>query len=487
MGCLVSHSERLSSTDALNIYGENATFNSHVVGIFRFDGPIPFDDYVADFSHRLPKIPRFRQVVTPVPLLLGHPTWEPDPNFQLDNHLHEIQFTPETAEAELKTLVDSMFQDPISFKKPPWDIYLVNGLENGESAVVMRLHHCLTDGTGALKIFTAIFDFEETPFKEEAIDAGPLTSDPIPGAMHRMTRAIADGVRYRTGAMARWPKALVEWVRNPDIERRKKRREAKAVNKRWAKVPVLRYPWNAPCCGRVKHDWIQLDLEAVRKVRVEGGGTVNDVLLTVYAGAVKKFAVARGQDTAGKFYRVQMPLNMRAHGDHGEWGNYVTLMPALLPLDITDPVEQLRFVAAFTQDAKEAETGLKFHETIYLLQRILPPQLQKAAVRLFVWNLLPVLERAIGRPPKPNSYLTNVRWPDVSGYLGGRRLIGLYPMSDVAPGGAMELAAVNLENRLNVVISVDHDAMTDLPEFMRYLKESFAELCEAANVTPAQT
>ncbi len=471
--------ERLGPLDATLLFIETASTTSTVGLICRFDGPIPFDEYVRDFRRcRIQRLPRFSQVIAPVPLTLNFPTWEDDPNFNLDDHLHEISLAPPVAERDLMAEVSRLVDPRIDFSRSPWNIYIVNGLEDGGSAVVFHMHHCVSDGVGFIKVLQGVFDFEPTPFNADAPEEPWPQAPPLPGPLRRVGRGVRDRFTRRpaktlsdeAGADAAAQKAA-------DKERSK---AFGLTMKEFMSAPGVRLPFNAPLSGHAHHGGVSFDLEDIRAITGVFGGTVNDVLLATLGGAVERFAEGIGIEVAEKSCRIYQAANTRTRDEKGDWGNRLGFMPALVPMGLADVGERLRQVTAYTKKTKELGAREAVDKFVRAFQNKMPPALVKLGLRLTFSRPFQKLSTRSKRPPPFNIYLSNVRFPDFTAYLGERRMTSMIGLGPLALSTGVMCAAGNYGGRFFIGVTADSVTMPDVEGFCDKLEAAFDELLAAA-------
>ncbi len=462
--------------DATLLYLETETSNSNFGLLCRFDGPIPFDDYVTDFKcRRIGSLPRFRQVVAPVPLNLGFPTWEDDPRFDLESHLHHICLEPPGSEQQLREICNRLIGRRIDFRRPPWDIFIVNGLHDGGSVVVFHMHHCITDGVGFLKILRAVFDATPTPFITG--DAAELTfpsPPPLPGSFERLKRALRD--RFVRRAKDAPTTGGAEETAARKAAEKERSAAFNMTMKEFIQAPGIRLPFNEPLSGRIHACGVAFHLEELRVVSSALGGTVNDTLLTILAGAIDRMSEELGIEVAGKYCRAYQAANARTANELEQWGNRLAFLPALLPLGLTDPSERFRQIAAFTKRAKERGVREAADVLIRGFQTKLPPPLAKLGLRLMLARGIQKLGAMSKRPPVINIYVTNVRLPEFTAYLGERRMAGLTGIAPLVPNTGVTCSAVNYDGKLHIGVTADSESMPDLDTFIAQLTQARDEL-----------
>jgi len=482
----VAAGERLSPMDATLLYLETATSSSSIGVVFRFDGPIAFDDYVKDFrNRRIQRIPRFRQVVAPVPLNLSFPTWEVDPGFDLDIHLHDIRLDPPGSDRELRSLTDRVIAQRFDFRRSPWDIFVVNGLHDGSSALIFHMHHCITDGVGFFKILQAVFDASPQPFCVDGPDESPSVAPPLPGAMERLRGAMRDRFARRAKRNTR-----DETASEAADRKARKKEKSKAffiAMSEFMQAPGIRLPFNAPLSGRVHHGTVSFDLAELQQVAKALGGTINDVLLTILGGAIDRLSQELEIEVAGRNCRVYQAANARTADDHEKWGNRLAFMPAIVPLGLSDSLERLRRIADYTRKVKDSGVREAADNMVQGFQTKLPPPLAKLGLRLMLSRAMERLTALSKSPPLFNIYVTNVRMPEFNSHLGGRRIIGLTGLAPLVPNTGVTCASANYDGRLHVGITADAVTMPDVEGFVAKLTRACEDLLEAARAASLLT
>ncbi len=218
--------DRLTSEDAVFLYLERPEMPLHIGSVSIFDGPIPFQACVDFIESRLPLIPRYRQRIVAPPLNVGHPTWEPDPDFDIRNHTHHVKLRHGT-DAELRSLAAKVFTGLMDRTRPLWDLTVVDGLAKGRSAWIWRVHHCLVDGASGVGLFNVLLDpaLQSPNGQQRRYHAPPLPgpssslADALATSYSEMVERVsvrADGhVEHRAGADERSGAAGIESTAAP--------------------------------------------------------------------------------------------------------------------------------------------------------------------------------------------------------------------------------------------------------------------------------
>ena len=477
---MLSTGERLGPMDATLLYLETPTSSSNVGLVCRFDGPIPFDEFVEDFKRRrLHRLPRFHQLVAPVPFNLSFPTWEDDPNFVPDHHIHLVELEPPGSEPQLEDVIDDVMGRRVDLRRPPWDLTVVNGLADKSSIVLIHMHHCLSDGVGVTKVFNALFEPNPVPLNVDIPEAELPQAQPLPGPFARLAGAARDWRTRRQGRKAGPAKAPDELARRKAEDKERWKAFGKTM-KEFMQTPGIRLPFNAPLSGRLHHGFASFELDALRLIKDRIGGTINDVLLTILAGAIDRLAGKLGIPVDGAYLRVYQAANTRSTDESGDWGNRLAFMPASVPLGLADPADCLRQTAAYTKRTKELGVREVADSVVRAFQTKIPPPLAKLGLRLM---LAPSFERLTalgGRPPGFNVYLTNVRFPDFDAFIGGQRLTEISGLAPLVPNTGVTCAAVSYRGRLCIGITADLETLPDVDGFGAMLCEAFEHLLAAS-------
>src|SRR6266550_1638488 len=202
--------ERLSSLDASFLYLETPAMHMHVAGLSIFapreDGPLTYDDVQRVVEARIHLAPRLRQRVLPVPGNLGRPLWVDDDRFDLDFHLRRSAVPSPGGGFQLERAVGRVLSRPLDRSKPLWELYVFEGVDEGRTAVLLKLHHALADGIGGMLIGSALFDLEPD------VPLGPpprarWIPEPIPPREELVRAAVEEMASHPAEALARTARA----------------------------------------------------------------------------------------------------------------------------------------------------------------------------------------------------------------------------------------------------------------------------------------
>jgi diacylglycerol O-acyltransferase len=466
-GEILPPGDRLSALDASFLHLEDGSAHMHVASVLVFDGdPPPYGELLAGIESRLHLVPRYRQRLAPVPLGQGRPIWVDDPHLNLRYHVRATGLPSPGSEAQLEALAGRVFSQRLDRDKPLWEIWLVSGLEGGRFALLAKTHHALVDGISGVDIVTVLFDTSPEP----AAPADPgqrWLPRPLPGRAKLLGEALLERASapteiVRTGRAAlRGPLRVAAGVRDAAVGM-----GAMA----WAGLnPAPRTPYNAPIGAHRRFTWVRTNLADVKAIKNELGGTVNDVVLATISGALGRHLRRRGQNTDGLELKAMVPVSVRADVERGELGNRVTAVFAPLPVWCREPVARLDVVTERMLSLKEGGQAVGA-QTLTELSGFAPSTIMAQASRL------------MSRQRLFNVVVTNVPGPQFPLYLLGREMIDPFPMVPLARNQGVGVALMSYNGRLNVGLVGDYDLMWDIDDLALDVRESLAELAEAAAV-----
>jgi len=471
---------RLSPMDAFFLYVETDEMPMHIGAVEIFDGEIDFEQFKETIDSRLHKIPRYLQRVIPAPFNLGHPTWEFDPDFNIDNHIFQLDLEAPATDDDLRDLANKLFEGPLDRDKPLWEAYVINGLSDGRSGLFMRVHHCMVDGIAGVGLMYVILDTLPDPPITEKKEMDP---DPLPGANARMFDALWDNAIEGIDTVTQLQKDLVEYG-NGATDLVSSAKEFASVMGDFLK-PIKRLPFNQPFSGERRIGWAQFSFAEARAIRAALGGTVNDVALTVLGGAVRKYMKRHGEPTRREFLRVLVPVNIRKDQDRGALGNHVAFLPAEVPLDVADHVERFRQIHETMQILKKERVADAIHLMFSVLQGSSAP-IQASMLSAISRPLAQGMLGKIAKVPPLHMICTNVPGPQIPLYCTGHKMLEHYALIPVAFEMGVTCGVTTYDQKMFVTLIADEQACPDVDALMEYYEECFYELREQAKVRPAE-
>jgi diacylglycerol O-acyltransferase / wax synthase len=462
----VEHMDRLTSVDASFLTEERGGAHMHVGAVLIFEGPPPtHDDLLDQIRSRLHLVPRYRQKLAFPPLEAGRPLWIDDPRFNLDYHVRHTALPKPGSMEQLELLAGRIFSQRLDRSKPLWETWLVQGLEDNRFALISKTHHSMIDGIAGVDLASVLFDASPVPSR---IDPEPWTPHPEPSAAQLVAEGIK-GVLKRPFSLAG---EAVEAVEHPRSTLSGVREAAEGVGEvAWAvlnRAPET--PLNVPIGPHRRLLPVSRRLDDFKLIKNALGGTVNDVVLAVVAGALRRWLRSRGVRTEGLELRALVPVSIRAELERGELGNRIAVMRGPLPVYVEDPVERLRIASDAMRGLKESKQALGA-EVISSFNDFAPPTLLAQASRLnFSTRLF-------------NLIVTNVPGPQFPLYLLGRELQELIPVAFLPENHALAIAIMSYNGRVDFGLLGDYDALPDIDVVAHALEDALDELLEAARAS----
>ncbi len=459
-------SRRMSAEDAWFLYFEKSHAPLHIGSVAIYEGQIPFDKMYASLDARMHTIPRYRQRAVIPPFYAGHPTWEDDPKFSLDRHLKLVTLDPPGSETQLQELCSGMFAEMLPRDRPLWDIVMIQGLEGDRTAMLSRVHHCLVDGVSGVDITTVLFDAEPEPGPPAEEPPGWIPR-PEPSSLELLSSAITERVTV--------PAEVVRGVRA--IARRPLQALGAVRHALGATGAIAGKGLSAPDTAlnveigpHRRFAWVRADLADLKRIKDVYGGTVNDVVLTVVAGALGRHLRSLGHETDGLVLKAMVPVSIRTAEQQGSLGNQVTAMMASLPVGCEDPIERLGIVRRSMGNLKQSKQAVGAN-LIADMTDFAPPTIVSQAARLQ------------SRQRFFNLVVTNVPGPQFPLYVLGRRLRDIFPMVPLAKRQAVCVGIMSYDGGINFGLIGDYEAMPALGGLAIDLNDELESLAALAPAT----
>jgi WS/DGAT/MGAT family acyltransferase len=461
--------ERLSALDASFLYLERPSMHMHVAAVSlldpstRPDGRLRARDVTDLFVSRLHTVPRFRQRVVRVPLDLSLPVWADDPTFDLDYHVRRAALPAPGGRRELADLVQRVLSRPLDRTKPLWELYVIEGLEDGHVATLMKVHHAMIDGLSGMHLAAAMYDLSAEP---PPTSPSPTWSpEPLPGAEELVGEAVRALAMHPIDGMAT---ALENVRRSPALAALDLGGVASGVRSLFGMGTRPASPFDVRIGPNRRFAMTEAPVQRFREIKAALGGTVNDVVLTVVGGALRRVLAERGEPTRGRTLRVMVPVSVRGGGD-GPFGNRVAPAFVDLPVGPMGPKRRLALVREGTAHLKESMMAMGA-DTIIGLGAYAPGGLLAAAAR------------AMSRAPWFNLVVSNIPGPQQPLYLAGARLIASYPSMPLGENSALSIACSSLGGTMAFGLTGDWDGMPDVEGLALSIDGSLAEAAKAAGI-----
>jgi WS/DGAT/MGAT family acyltransferase len=410
----------------------------HTGGIALLEGPAPpFPEILEHVRARLHRVPRYRRRLVVPPLGVGDPQWVDDPAFNLSYHVRHTGLPAPGDGAKLHALAARVFGQQLDRSKPLWELWIVEHVEGGGWALISKTGLELVEDPQDADLMATLF--ETTP-DVRRVSAPHWEPGPAPSPAQLAASAVNDALRPAS-ALSRL------------------RRAVEAAAERALPTAPPETPLNVRTGPHRRLSVVDAQLDDFRVVRDAFGGTVNDVVLAVVAGALRRWLHDRATRAEGLAITAGVPVSIE--------GDRLVQVDCPLPVDVLDPIERLTAISARMRELVESQRALGAAE-IAASGDFAPPTILARAAR-------------IGLTTRAHALLvTNVPGPQTPVYLLGRRMERTFPVPALVPGHALAVAVLSYDGGMNFGLLADYDAMPDLDAFAVGLVDALAELLELA-------
>jgi WS/DGAT/MGAT family acyltransferase len=476
---------QLTGLDAQFLALETARQAGHVGGLAVLDpstrpnGRLELADIHNMIAERLPLLPPFRWRLKSVPLGLDYPYWIDDPDFDLEYHVRELAIPPPPTEAKLADQVARIFSRPLDRSRPLWEVYLIHGLQDGDVAVLTKIHHAVIDGMSGAEIMGVLLDL--TPEGREAPPPLDRTPDHEPSDLEMLARGLLGTPRYLKRVLSATPSTLPNLEDTPILRElpgaktlgRTTERVIRTLRGRPSRVlertnlTPPRTSFNGRVSAHRRFVFGQLSLEEVKTVKNASGYTVNDVVMAICAGAVRRWLIEHDELPNSPLV-VQMPISVRSEEERGTYGNRIGMMSVPLFTNEHDPQERLRLTHEAMRVAKERHKALPAQLLQDATQFIPPAVFARASQMTF--------SLAAMRRPVWNLVISNVPGPQFPLYMAGACLRANYPISVITDGMGLNITVMSYNGHMDFGIVADREQMRDVWKLIEWLQESLDEL-----------
>lgn len=460
---------RLSGQDAAFLYGETPNWHMHISGLMVLDPsdspePFSFDRYREILIERLPEVPQLRWKLVDVPFGIDRPRWIEDPDLDPDYHIRRIGLPTPGGERELHEVVGRIAGYKLNRAKPLWEAWVIEGLEGGKVATLMKMHHALVDGVSGAGLSEVMLDLEPTPRPPSGETVERIETDRIP----------SDLELFAVGALT----SLVDGPRRTRKFLTQTLRQVRAVRPQFDQERQPTLPIRAPRTvlnqdpsPRRRFAASSIDLDRARRVKDAFGVKLNDVVLALCASTLRDYLADHGGVPEDPLV-TQCPVSLRPQGD-ADVGNKVGSMFASLATDIDDPVERLATIHESTTSAKAMREAMSAHQIMGITEIMAPAWIGLAA-RMYTRRGLAKIA-----PPSVNVAISNVPGPDFPLYMVGSRVQTMYPMGPLILGMSLNITVFSYDGRLDFGFMVCPEAIPDPEALADGIERAIAEL-EAA-------
>jgi WS/DGAT/MGAT family acyltransferase len=479
---------QLTSLDAQFLAVESGRTYGHVGSLCVYDpatapgGELRVTDLCRMVSERLHLLPPFRWRLVNVPFGLDLPYWVEDPDFDLDFHIRESAIPPPGDDRKLAETVSRIFARPLDRARPLWELYLIHGLPEGRVALLTKVHHAVVDGVSGNEILSVLLD--PSPEGQDIPPApdGKVAGERVPSDLEMLARGAAGLPRQPLRALKALPTTLPALTEIPGANAfpvvprlskglSKLRGLAGApTSSEILEITSARAPrtsFNGRISPHRRFAFGSLPLDTVKAIKNEMGITVNDVVVTLCASAVRAWLLER--DELPRTPLVAMvPVSVRAPHEEGTFGNRISAMIVPIPTDVADPRARLQRAHELLRGAKANHAALPA-SLLTDATSFIPPAVAALAAR----TTIDLLGRT--RPPL-NLVISNVPGPREDLYAAGARLEQMFPVSVVVDGVGLNITVMSYRDHLDFGVVTDQGQIPDAWPFIDHLQEALEEL-----------
>jgi len=455
-------SHPLSAVDSAWLHMDDPTNLMMVTGVALLDGPIDVERCYKTFESRLLSFDRFRMRVTDHRDALNAPRWEPDPYFSLRSHIHRVALPSPGDMTALQEFLGDLASTPLDRTKPLWQVHLVENVLGG-SAIVMRFHHCIGDGTAMNTVMHRLMDTtpdapieRPTPHSNHDHTLGPLL-EPLVSTIEG-TIKLADDLVHEGMEFLRHPEHLLDLPAQAASG-------ALALSRVLLLPPETKTPFKGPLGVQKRIAWsAPVRLDQVKQIGKIAGAKVNDVLLAAVAGALRAYLIGRNFKVDGLEIRAVIPVDLRPPSRAHDLGNEFGLVFLSLPLGTPGPVMRLAEVKQRMEALKRSPEAYVFYGLLNFFGRT-PAQVEEQAVNLF--------------GSKATAVMTNVRGPTEQLYLAGNRIKNIMFWVPQSGRLGMGISIMSYCGQVTLGVITDAGLVPDPQTITEAFEREFHELYDA--------
>ena len=459
--------EAVTGLDATFLYGESPTSPMHIGSVAIIEGSLKFDTFKKTVESRLHMLPKLRKRLMNVPMSVDYPYWVDDPNFDIALHMQHIALPEPGGWSELRALSSSIFSEPLDRTRPLWSLTFVEGLDQlsqlpkGSVAVISKVHHVAIDGMAGAGMLAILFDL--APTDKEPPAPKPFRPEPLPNEFQLVYKSALSFAKDPF----KLPKIMSQTVASTvkaGVVARFKRLEMPT-----APFTAPTTPFNGIISASRKWNTTILELDRVKALKKIMGCTLNDVILGICAGALRRYLDEKGK-LPHRPLVAMVPISHREKNDTSAEGNKVSSMLVQLATNIEDPLERLEAIQANTVRGKTYNNALGAKSLSNLAEAV-PFGIANQAAKLYSrYNM------AKAHNPVFNLVITNVPGPQVPLYVHKHKLVSVMGTAPIIDGMGLMIVIFSYNGQITISPTSDARSMPDIDDLNRYILDSANEL-----------
>jgi diacylglycerol O-acyltransferase len=471
--------KQLTGLDSLFLAMETPAVFGHVGSVCIVDPSTAAEEFTLDhftraIAERLPLVPLFRRRLVTVPLGLDNPYWIDDPDFDLEFHVRELALPRPGTDRQLSEQVARLHARPLDRSRPLWELYLISGLADGRVAVYNKVHHAAVDGVSGSDILSALLDLtpEGRPAPQEQ---EPFVGEQPPGTGKMLARSAGSALGHPAhavrvaGNLIRSSPALARAYKEPLVgllPGRGDRGNDPVLSGVRLRAP--RTPFNTNITPHRRWAFASVPLSDVKKIREGTSLTVNDVVMGLCTGALRRWLLDHEALPAAPLVAA-VPVSVRTEEQQGTSGNRVSIMLGELPTHLDSPAERLNAVHRAMAAAKEQHDAIPA-SLLADVSQFAPPTLANLA-----WRLSARL-RLFERVNPYNVIISNVPGPQLPLYLAGAELQAFYPVSAIFDGQGLNITVMSYRGTMFFGLVACRELVPDLEVLTDHLRAELDDL-----------
>jgi len=462
--------KRLSGWDAVLLYSETPTVHMHtlklaVIDVSELKGrQFGLDEFRRVIRGRLYKLDPFRYELVDIPFKFHHPMWRENCEVDLDYHVRPYRVDSPGGRRQLDDAVGRIASTPLDRSKPLWEMYFIEGLANGRIAVLGKIHHALADGVASANLLARGMDLQSGP-----ADRDSYAMDPAPGRSELVRTAFADHLRQ----IRRLPGVMRYTAQGIGRVRKSSKKLSPELTRPFTPPPSF---MNHRVDAQRKFATTTLALADVKQTAKQLGVTINDMVLAISAGALRRLSL-KYDGRADHPLLASVPVSFDFSPDRIS-GNYFTGVMMVVPIQLNDPLDRVQAVHDAAVDAKETH-HLLGPELVSRWAAYFPPA---PAERLFHW-----LADKDGQNKVLNIPISNVPGPREPGRVGGALVTQIYSVGPLTTGSGLNITVWSYVDQLNISVLSDGATLLDPHELTDAMIDAFIEIRRAAGLSEELT
>ncbi|MGE5336187.1 MAG: WS/DGAT/MGAT family O-acyltransferase [Gemmatimonadota bacterium] len=458
----------LSGLDGAFLHLETPETPMHVASLHLFDLPARHrrDFHAAIRRHvrqRLHQAPVFVRKLAPMPLQFANPVWVTDDRIDLGYHVPRLTIDAPGTQAELEDCIGQLHSEILDRSRPLWRLYVIDGLQSGQVAIYIKVHHAVLDGQAGVLLAKALFDLEPDPPRQPRTDRLATKAREHPGR----AALTAAALKHDAGQYVKFMRQLPDVVRT--LAGMFKAPSSGPVGKLGQNFSFgPRTPINVSITGQRGFAALSLPLDALKQVAEAHAAKLNDVVLALCSDTLRRYLAGHG-GIPKKPLIAAMPISLRAAGN-AEYTTQATMSLVNLKTHIADPVRRLRAIRDAAGAVKDLARRAK---------GVLPTDFPTIAVPWILHGLATLYGRsgiANVMPPIANVVISNVPGPQVPLYAAGARMLTYWPVSIAEHGVGLNITVMSYAGTMGFGFTTARNAVPDARALTHALAESFDEL-----------